>query len=127
MPRTRKPKPPAPTATPEPASVRQGTSSGGNGPENEVLTLAEAAAYLKFSDGDVLRLVHEQGLPARRLAAEWRFSRGAIQEWLRTPPPQGSKEAQLAVAGAWKGDPYAEEELKAILERRGRTLTQDSE
>jgi excisionase family DNA binding protein len=42
----------------------------------EVLTLAEAAAYLRFSEEDVVRLVHEQGLPGRRLDREWRFLRG---------------------------------------------------
>ena len=32
----------------------------------EVLTLAEAAAFLRLSEADVLRLVDEQGLAARQ-------------------------------------------------------------
>src|SRR5436309_15775582 len=117
MPRT-KPKPesssqtaPAPTA---------------NGVEADVLTLSEAAAYLRFSEADVLRLVDEQGLPARRLASEWRFLKGAIQDWLRTgPPPKSNKEAWMALAGVWEDDPYVEEELKEIYRRRGRPTTGD--
>jgi excisionase family DNA binding protein len=97
-----------------------------NGPADTVLTLAEAAAYLRFSEADVLRLVHDQGLPARRLANEWRFLKAAIQDWLRAgPPPKGSKEAQLAAIGSWKDDPYVEEELKEIYKQRGRQVTED--
>src|SRR5262245_9612509 len=103
MPRTAK-TPPAPVPQAEPASA------GVNRPLSEVLTLGEAAAYLRFPEADVLRLVDDQALPARRLANEWRFLKAAIQQWLSTPPPRYSKEAQLAVAGAWKDDPYVEEE-----------------
>src|SRR5438034_929594 len=117
MPRT-KPKP-EPSLTP-PASTA-------NGPVAEVLTLADAAEYLRLSESDVLRLVHEQGLPARQVGSEWRFFKAAIQHWLSTPPPRYSKEAQLAVAGAWKDDPYVEEELKEALKGRGRAMTEDKE
>jgi excisionase family DNA binding protein len=58
------------------------------------------AAYLRLPERDMLRLVTEQGLPARRLANEWRFFKPAVQEWLSTPPPKGSKEAMLSLAGA---------------------------
>jgi excisionase family DNA binding protein len=111
MPRTKKPKPePTPRPIPQPAAV--------NGPAGEVLTLAEAAAYLRFSEADVLRLVDQQGLPARRLANEWRFLKTAIQDWLRTPPPTSNKEAWLALAGIWKDVPYVEQELEEIYRRR---------
>jgi hypothetical protein len=72
-----------------------------------------------------LRLVHDQALPARRLANEWRFLKAAIQQWLSTPPPRYSKEAQLAVIGSWKDDPYVEEELKEIMRQRGRAMPED--
>lgn len=96
-------------------------------PPGEVFTLSEAAAYLRLAEADVLRLVHEQALPARRLANEWRFLKAAIQHWLSTPPPRYSKEAQRAVAGAWKDDPYVEAELKEILKQRGRSEPGDQE
>jgi excisionase family DNA binding protein len=89
---------------------------------NEVLTLSEAAAYLRLQTAEVLRLVEEQGLPARRIQEEWRFLKSAIQEWLSRPAAFGpSKAAQLAVAGAWKDDPLVEKELTEILRRRGRS------
>jgi excisionase family DNA binding protein len=118
MPRTKKAKAASvPQPEPQPAAV--------NGPPGEVLTLAEAAAYLRFSEAEVLRLIDEQKLPARRLAKEWRFLKGAIQQWLSTPPPPDSKEAQRAVIGSWKDDPYLEEELKETFRRRGRVLIED--
>lgn len=95
-------------------------------PSGEVLTLSEAAAYLKLTEADVLRLVDEQALPARRLGSEWRFLKTAIQDWLRSgPPPKPSKEAQLAVIGSWKDDPYLAEELKEVSRRRGLPMTED--
>jgi excisionase family DNA binding protein len=113
MPRTKNPKPePAPRPEAQPAAL--------NGPAGEVLTLAEAAAYLRFSEADVLRLVEEQGLPARRLVHEWRFLKTAIQDWLRTGlPPKSNKEAWMALAGIWKDDPDVEKELEEIYRRRG--------
>jgi excisionase family DNA binding protein len=109
---------------PKPEKARQPTPPPQevNGPPGEVLTLGEAAAYLRLPEADVLRLVDEQGLPARRLANEWRFLRAAIQQWLGTPPPKYSKEAQLAVVGSWKDDPLVEEELKEIMRQRGRPM-----
>jgi excisionase family DNA binding protein len=91
-----------------------------NGPPGEVLTLAEAAAYLRLSEQEVLRLIQEQGLPARQAGTDWRFLRAAIQQWLSTPSEslQSNKEAWLALAGAWKDDPYVEDELKEIYRRR---------
>ncbi|MCI0458480.1 MAG: helix-turn-helix domain-containing protein, partial [Gemmataceae bacterium] len=104
-----------PAATPPPA------------PSGEVLTLAEAAAYLRFSETDVLRLIHEQKLPARQLGPEYRFLKTALQDWLRTPPPVGSKEAILSVLGSWKDDPYLDEMLKEIYRQRGRPMTEEGE
>jgi hypothetical protein len=52
--------------------------------------------------------------------------KSALQDWLRTPPPKKSKEAILALAGAWKDDPYLEEELKEIYNRRGRSMTESA-
>jgi excisionase family DNA binding protein len=97
-----------------------------NGPVCEVFTLSEAAAYLRLPESDVLRMIDEQGLPARQLGKEWRFLKAAIQDWLRKgSPPKPSKEAQLAVIGSWKNDAYVEEELKEIHRRRGRPTRED--
>ena len=52
----------------------------------EVLTLAEAAAFLRVPEADVVRMVGPRGLPGRLIGSEWRFSRTALDDWLRTPP-----------------------------------------
>src|SRR5690349_11876689 len=92
---------------PQPSQPPAQAAPGVNGPAGEVLTLSEAAAYLRLPDADVLRLVAEQGLPTRRLGQEWRFLKAAIQDWLRTGTarPQSNKEAWQALAGIWKEDP----------------------
>jgi excisionase family DNA binding protein len=116
MPQTRKGKPHL--VQPAPSSVDV------NGPASEVLTLTEAAAYLRLSEAEVLRLIDEQALPARRLGKERRFLKSAIQQWLAGgTPSQPGKMAQLAVAGSWKDDPLVEEELKEAHGRRGRSRT----
>src|SRR5262245_28958343 len=108
MPRTK--------AKPEPTTPQAGAA--------EVLTLAEAAAYLRLAEAEVIRLVRSHDLPGRFTGKEWRFLKSAIRDWLRTPPPKPGKEAQLAVAGAWKDDPHLEEELKEIYRQRGRPMTE---
>jgi excisionase family DNA binding protein len=92
----------------------------------EVLTLAEAAAYLRVTEDDVRRMMHEQDLPARRVGAcsdEWRFLKSALQEWLRSPPKR--KEAILGLIGAFKDDPDLEEIVKEAYRRRGRPMTEE--
>jgi excisionase family DNA binding protein len=74
----------------------------------EVLTLAEAAAYLRVPETEVERIAATQGLPGRRIGSEWTFSRAAIQDWLRRP---SMKESLLRLAGSWKDDPHLEEML----------------
>jgi len=36
-----------------------------NGPIGEVMSLSEAATYLRLPEAEVVRLVHAQGLPGR--------------------------------------------------------------
>lgn len=115
MPRPKpKPTPPAPAPV-----------NGGLPPE--VLTLTEAAAYLRLAENDVIRLVQSQDLPGRFTGTEWRFLKSAIQAWLSQPLPRPSKEAQLAVVGSWKDDPYLDEMLKEVYRQRGRPMTEDEE
>ena len=121
MPRTTKPKPkpePAPPTPPAPAA---------NSPAGEVLTLAEAAAYLRLPETDVVRLATSEGLPGRLLGSEWRFFKGAIQQWLSVSQPTAAmrKAAILAAAGAFKDDPDLEDLVEEIYKRRGRPITED--
>jgi excisionase family DNA binding protein len=91
--------------------------------QNEVLDLQETAAFLKASEEDVLRMVREQGLPARQVGEGWRFLKAAICEWLRTgtSPRHPGKEALLAMAGAFKDDPDLDSIVEEAMRLRGRS------
>jgi excisionase family DNA binding protein len=107
----------APLPTP-PASV--------NGPSAEVLTLAEAAAYLRLPEAQIVGLVHAQGLPGRCLAGEWRFLKAAIQHWLAAAAPtwETRKAAILELAGKYQDDPDLEQIVAEAYRRRGRPITE---
>jgi excisionase family DNA binding protein len=119
MPRTKKKTRP----TPKPAS--SAPPALGNDRGGEVLTLREAAAYLRLTEEEVRRLVEEQALPARQLGEEWRFLKSAIQSWLSTPRTKESKRDIWSIAGSWKDDPYLDEMLKEIYRKRGRPMTEE--
>jgi excisionase family DNA binding protein len=89
----------------------------------EVLTLPEAAAYLRIEEAAVLQAVQDQGLPGRRLGTEWRFFKPALQDWLRAEPRR--KKGILAHVGAFQDDPTLEEMVKEIYQRRGRPETEE--
>lgn len=104
-----------------PAPKNASLSAAGTAAPADVLTLAEAAAYLRTSSEEVLRLVREQGLPGRRVGDGCRFLKAAIQDWLRSPSsPQDKQEFWQTHFGALKEDPYLEDMLEEIYRRRGR-------
>jgi excisionase family DNA binding protein len=89
----------------------------------EVLTLSEAAAYLRASEKDVLCLANLHELPGREIGNEWRFLKAGLRDWLRAPSRDSGREALLALAGAWKDDPDIEEIVRNAHRRRGRPTT----
>jgi excisionase family DNA binding protein len=93
---------------------------------SDVLTLAEAAAYLRLPEAEVVRLVHAEGLPGRAAGHEWRFLKAALQDWLRTPA-RGSREAMMSVAGSEEGDPFHDDYRKELSRIRGRPLFEGCE
>lgn len=120
MPRTK-------TTPTEPVSPSEPSPAAGNGLAAEVLTLAEAAAYLRLAEKAVLSAAATQGLPGRLIDEEWRFLKSAIQEWLSGSQPTAEmrKAAQMAIAGSCKDDPYLEDMVEEIYRRRGRPITED--
>jgi excisionase family DNA binding protein len=97
-----------------------------NGLPGEVLTLAEAAAYLRLPEGEVLRAVGEEGLHARQVGSEWRFLKSAINDWLRTGgPPTSNKEAWRSLVGIWKDDPTVDELREEIARYRRQLMSED--
>ena|SRR5205823_14462322 len=103
------------------AAKAKGARAGSNGKVAgpEILTLPEAAAYLRVSAEDVVRMIVAEGLPARKFGAEWRFFKTAIQDWLSQPTKKGI----LRHIGRIKDDPTAAEMLREIYARRGRPET----
>lgn len=52
----------------------------------EVLTLPEAAAFLRTPEEAILELVNQSVIPAQRIGGEWRFLKRALAEFLRFGP-----------------------------------------
>ncbi|HUG92281.1 MAG TPA: helix-turn-helix domain-containing protein [Planctomycetaceae bacterium] len=88
----------------------------------EVLTLREAAEYLRAAEDDVLELATRGDLPGRKIKDEWRFHRRALADWLCRPSP---RERLLRHAGAAQDDPYLDEMLEQIYRERGRVMVEE--
>ena len=54
----------------------------------EVLTLEEAAKYLKIAKPTLYRLLDEGKIPAFKVGSQWRFSRDLIDRWLWDQVPR---------------------------------------
>jgi excisionase family DNA binding protein len=97
----------------------------------EVLTLSEAADYLRVSEETLRQLASEKAIPAREVGGEWRFLKSALQDWLRRDAAvedrrrrEGSSRARLLeLAGVWKDDPSLDEMLREICRQRGTPMT----
>ena len=50
----------------------------------EFITLSEVAVYLRVSDHHVYRLVHERGLPGKRVKGRWVFYQSLVDRWVYT-------------------------------------------
>jgi excisionase family DNA binding protein len=53
------------------------------GEEQNILTLEEAARFLRVPQEKVLAMAISRRIPARDVEGEWRFSRSALLEWLK--------------------------------------------
>jgi excisionase family DNA binding protein len=98
-----------------------------NGADDEVLTLAEAADYLRLSEREVVDLVHSQNLPGRFTGKEWRFLKAALMGWLLIPAREAGKQIFLSIAGSWKDDPDIDEIVRESHKRRGRSVRENLE
>jgi excisionase family DNA binding protein len=84
----------------------------------DVLTAKEVAEYLRISETVVKRYASRLAIPGRQLGKEWRFSRMAVEEWLRSA---SGKEILLSQAGAFEDDQDDLTLLRAsIYQERGR-------
>jgi excisionase family DNA binding protein len=85
---------------------------------NEVLTLDEAADYLRVKKSVLEKMAADGSVPARKVGKDWRFFRGAIQVWLMGTPDY--RTALLNQVGAFADDETLPELLKSIYAHRGR-------
>jgi excisionase family DNA binding protein len=53
---------------------------------DDVLTITEAAAYLRVPEEELLHLAEHRDIPAQRIGGEWRFLKRALAHWLTYGP-----------------------------------------
>ena len=89
-------------------------------PVGEVLTLAEAAAFLRVAEASLLEDVRAGGVPAQSVGGEWRFGRSALLQWLRCeePSPSTRNERLLATIGCLADDATLEPLVEEIYRAR---------
>jgi excisionase family DNA binding protein len=78
----------------------------------EVMTSREVAEFLRVSEATVQQYAVRAWLPGRQLGTEWRFSRAAIEEWLRGP---SGKEILLGQWGILEDDQIDLAELRGRI------------
>jgi excisionase family DNA binding protein len=49
----------------------------------ELFTLEELSSYLRVTEKTVYRLLDKRSIPATKVGRQWRFDKGAIDDWLR--------------------------------------------
>ena len=90
---------------------------------HDVLTLEEAAGYLRVATEAAEQLATRGEIPARRIQDEWRFLRSALDEWLRG---LNYKQMLLGQAGALKDDNSLDALRRAVYTERGRPEVESS-
>jgi len=56
--------------------------------DDDVLDAIQAAELLKVSRGTVLKLAQGGKIPAQKVGRQWRFSKEALIEWLKSGQAQ---------------------------------------
>ncbi len=105
-----------PKAAAKPASARTGVPT----PTSEVLTLAEAAAFLRVPEEGLRADAVAGRVPGRQVTGEWRFVKATLLAWLSPMPNLDyPKPGILSAFGAWKD--FGEDPEQTIAElSRGR-------
>ena len=85
-----------------------------------VLTLEEAAAYLRLPPETVARQVSQGEIPGRHVGTEWRFLQSVLNEWLST---RDARQALLRHAGSFADDEALGELRAEAYRHRGRAET----
>ena len=91
---------------------------------NDVLTLEEAAKFLRVTKKKLQAAVDKGTVPAQRVEEEWRFFKPTLEKWLSGYPKVDGKTAMLRIAGAFEGDETLAEIRAAAYKARGRSETE---
>jgi excisionase family DNA binding protein len=86
--------------------------------ESDVLTLEEAATYLKLPKSVLEKQLTLGTIPGRNIGGHWRILMSALQDWLAKK--NSSKATLLAMAGAFRDDETFPALLESIKENRKR-------
>ncbi len=86
-------------------------------PDTGVLTLDEAAAFLRLSPDTVERQATEGNIPGQYIEGTWRFLHAALEDWLRH---RDSRTVLLRQAGMLADDDNWPALLDAVYRSRGR-------
>lgn len=89
---------------------------------SDVLTLEEAAGYLRLPQDTMEREVSQGNIPGRRIDRTWRFHRSALDEWLHG---QDGRTVLLNQAGVLADDEYLSQLRADIYAARGRSESSD--
>ena len=81
---------------------------------HDVLTLEEVAEFLRLPEETVRQYASRLVIPGRQIGDQWRFSRRALEDWLRGP---SGKELLLDQAGAFEDDKEDLAQLRAAIYR----------
>ncbi len=85
-----------------------------NSEHAEVLTLEEAAAFLRLPADQVASLARDNAVPGQQVNGEWRFLKRALADWLR----YGHDYREFKRYGPhWPFELYPLEQMFGVLER----------
>lgn len=57
----------------------------------EVFDLDELTRYLKIPKSTLYKLAQRGGVPGQKVGKQWRFHKGAIDDWLNKQPRGGKR------------------------------------
>ena len=92
---------------------------------HDVLTLEEAAKFLRVPKKKVQAAAEKGTIPAKQVEDEWRFFKPALEDWLACKKKGDRTVALLAQAGRLKDDPTLLPMLAEIYKARGRPETEE--
>ena len=64
--------------------------------KDEVLTLQECSQYLKIAESTIYLLARKGKIPCQKVGRNWRFSKQALDMWLRGEDFSGARDREAS-------------------------------